>query len=261
MSTLPPSTPFDYAPAPNGRNDRRALRAQRKAAAAQLRWQRQQLRLRLRAARRTSMVGPLLLLVCGFAFLLLQTGRLQWIAVFWWLGRWWPAALIGAGCVLVGEWSLDRHEGADQLASEGLPPLAVAVAPRRVLGGGAAFLLFLIAIVGLCSMGIQRGAGWLQDNLQNNLDQAFSQSGFGKWRQLLSANQEFTQNLQAPLASAGALTLDLQRGDITVSGSSQDGNVHVAVHQRLFAWQRDELERRRPSRPASTGTALTCTSP
>lgn len=243
MSSTPPP-PFGTAPGPvpnPGANDRRTLRAQRQAAAAQARWQRDQLRMQMRAARQRSIVGPIMLVGVGIVLLLLESGRLHWPDVLDWLGHWWPVILIAAGILMAAEWALDRQ----QFANAG-----TAVVPRRTLGGGAVGILLVLAFIGACVMAAEHGSRWAR----HNLDRDMTESGFGDWRQFLGVRREFTQDLQAPLSADGTLTVDNPRGDVTLSGSSQDGQVHVTVHQHVYTWQQNEVEgRRRTEQPTLTG--------
>ncbi|MGI4828394.1 MAG: DUF4097 family beta strand repeat-containing protein [Janthinobacterium lividum] len=234
MSTAPPPPPFGYSPGPNTGPgyDRRTLKAQRRAAAQQAQFQRAQFREQIRAARRGSVLGPILLVSIGIVLLLLETDRLHWPAVFLWLGRWWPGILIGAGLVMLAEWAIDRKR---------VSPAGVSLAPRRVLGGGATALLILLALLGAGSMAVQNSSAWARHNLNSN----YAGRDFGDWRKVFGSRSESTRQMQTPLAADGSLTVDDPRGDITVTGSSQDGQVHVTVHQHIFAWQTDGAQERR----------------
>ena len=243
MSSTPPP-PFGTVPG-QGPNppvyDRRALRAQRQAAATQARWQRDQIRMQMRAARRTSAVGPLLLVAIGIILLLLESGRLRWPDVLGWLGHWWPAILIAAGLLMLAEWALDRQ----QIANAG-----TAVVPRRTLGGGTVGILLVLAFIGACVMAAEHGSMWARNNLRHGLDE----NGFGDWRQFLGVRSDFTEDLQAALSPDGTLTVEDPHGDITVTGSSPDSQVHVTVRQHIYTWQQNEVEdRRRSEQPMLTG--------
>ena len=246
MSTTPPPPPFGYTPlgsspsfAPPSRAD---LRAQRQAAQAQGRWQRDQARVQMRSRQRSSAVGPLLLVAIGIILLLLQTGRLAPGTALLWFSAWWPAILIGAGAVLLLEWALDRRP-----SNEG-----TALTPRRVLGGLAATSLFLVAAGGIGLTAVRRSI--LGDQLgqqfgdpawdRTDLGRQMTRHGLGGWEEIFGKHQEFTENLQAPLSPTGELTVVDPHGDVTVTGSSEDGQVHVTVHQRLLVLQSADLNRR-----------------
>src|ERR1700739_1969562 len=105
MSSYPPPPPQNPPPPsqppyndPNAwRAQRQAMKAQRYAMRAQARMQRAQMKAQMRAMRRGSTSGPVLLLALGAIFLLAQTGKMSWFSVATWYGSWWPVVLIGAG--------------------------------------------------------------------------------------------------------------------------------------------------------------------
>ena len=74
---------------------------------AQARMQRSQARIQMRAMRRGSIVGPLVILTVGIVFLLVQTGRLSWAHALDWYAGYWPFVMIGAGIILLIEWAID----------------------------------------------------------------------------------------------------------------------------------------------------------
>lgn len=221
MSTPPPN--FGYAPPIQPvPADRRTQRANRRAANVQARQGREQARLRQRALQRRSVTGPILLVTAGVLLLLLQTGRLHWTDVLTWLSVWWPAILIGSGALLILEWIFDRQFS----ATPGGP------APPRVLGGAATALLLFLAIVGAGLTLARRSTSFFG----NALDAPWFGNGRNNhWDQLLGTRSDFTGNLTASLGPEGELTVNNPHGDITVTGSSQDGQAHVSVHQHLFS--------------------------
>ena len=229
MSSTPPPPFSPYS----GQSsfDRRTLRAQRRAATQQARLRRDQFRSQMRAARRRSIVGPILLVALGSVLLVVQAGYLGWPQVLAWLGRWWPAVLIIAGCIMVAEWALDRRQ---------LSPEGAMIGPRRFLGGGAVTLLILLALVGAGMMAAENGSAWAR----HNLDQSVTHNGFGDWRQVFGVRSETTETLHTPLSADGSLTINDPHGDVEVTGSSTDGEVHVSVTRHIFAWQRSDADRR-----------------
>src|SRR5580658_8377682 len=140
MSSYPPPPPSQppYNDPNAWRAQRQAMKAQRYAMKAQARMQRAQMKAQMRAMRRGSIAGPVLLLALGVVFLLAQTGKISWWAVAAWYGTWWPVVLIGAGVILLAEWFYD-HEMNPDAATRG----------RRTLGGGVVFLLVLMAFAGI----------------------------------------------------------------------------------------------------------------
>ena len=232
MSTPPPN--FGYTPVPPAPTDRRTQKAQNRAAKEQGRLQNDQARLQAqlqrRALQRRSISGPVLLVILGIFLLLLQFGRLHWDAVLTWLSLWWPAILIGTGLLMIVEWLLDQR----------ISSIRGAPAPRRILGGAATTLLLLLAITGAGLMLARRSGSFFRDVLSSPL----IGSGRNNWTELLGVHSDFTSEQSAPLGPSGELTIDDPRGDVTVTGSSEDGQVHVSIHQHLFTLEHDDLNSR-----------------
>ena len=88
--------------------ERAYQRAQTAAWKAQAKAQRDQYRAYWRGQRRTSLVGPLLLIVIGVVFFLVHTGRIAMFAFFTWYAHWWPLLLIVIGVLRLAEWAYDR---------------------------------------------------------------------------------------------------------------------------------------------------------
>ena len=221
-SSAPPITP------PSTVWDRRALREQRRAAEAAARQQRALHKIQMRALRRTSIFGPLLLVAIGVLFLLLELGRLRPDAVLQWMAHWWPLLLLSAGIVLIAEWAVDTRR-----AGQGHATL-----PRRTLGAGGAFLLILVTIAGLGAMAV-RNTDFLQHNLSGDMAETWD------FDQIFAQHTEETQELTSPLAPGALLSVKNYKGDINITGESPDGQVHVSVHQRWVGWSSDDLSRKR----------------
>ncbi len=241
MSTPPPPPLYGQVPETPSGFDRRAIKAQRRFAAAQMKQQRAQSRAASRAARRGSAVGPLLLVGIGLILLLLQTGHLRWSQVFSWLGHWWPVVLILAGVLMLAEWAWDGR----QLAQSG-----TVLPSRRFLGGGTVTLLLLLGIVGAGMMAAQNSSFWMR----RHLDERFWDSGMSDWPKVLGVSSDYEDELHASLLPNGTLTVEDPRGDVTITGSSTDGQAHVAVHQHVSAWHSVSAdERRRAEKAQLTG--------
>lgn len=225
MSTQMPN--LGYTPAPP---DRRTQRAQRRAARDQARLGRDQARMQKRMLQHRSVSGPVLLIAVGITLLLLQTGRLRWNDVLTWLSLWWPAILIATGAVMILEWVLDHQRSATQ---GGLPP-------RRILGGAATALLLLVAAAGAGLTFARHNASFFRDAL----NAPWIGNGRNSGSPFFGVHREFTSDLRATLAPDGELTVENPRGDVTVTGSSQDGQVHISVHQHLFTEGGEDLNAR-----------------
>ncbi len=227
MSSYPPPPPPPSGPYPpvydrrTMRVQRQILRAQARAQQAQQRALRYQLRAQRRALRRGSIVGPLLIVAVGVVLLLAQTGRLSCGQSLAWYGRWWPAVLIAAGIILLLEWALDQRSGR---------PASV-----RVVGGGVVSSLILLAVLGLASRALQYGFTWrnqLLDNQYDGLDYLFGEEH--------DANSSMSQTLPA----GSSLVLHDPHGDVTVTGASSDGQVHVNLYTQTYGWKKSDVERK-----------------
>jgi DUF4097 and DUF4098 domain-containing protein YvlB len=223
MSSYPPPPPGQYPPV----YDRNAMRAQRQMLRAQVRIQqaqqraaRHQLRAQRRSLRRGSIVGPLIVVALGVIFLLAQTGNVSWGQLLEWYGRWWPAVLIAAGVILLLEWMIDQHR-------------ANSAGHIRVVGGGVIFLLILLALAGISSRGVEYGLNWR--------DQTFGK-GFTKWDQLYGDRRDEDSSVNWAMTAGSSLLIRDPHGDVTVSGSSDDGQVHVEVHTQTYAWKDSDAQ-------------------
>jgi DUF4097 and DUF4098 domain-containing protein YvlB len=225
MSSYPPPPPSNPGPpnygqypsnSPNPASyNRDVWKAQRRAMKQQARAQRDMARMQMRAMKRRSIVGPLFLLALGVVFLLAQMGKLSYAEAAIWYGRWWPLVLVAAGLVLLAEWALDQQMHARGGAYRG-----------RVLGGGVVVLLVFMAIAGVGSRASNPAWMWK--------DRHFG-SGFPGFDVALGERHDFDDSLSSPIASGGSLLIRNPHGDVTVTGSSDDGQVHVSVHKEAFA--------------------------
>ncbi|HSU18480.1 MAG TPA: DUF4097 family beta strand repeat-containing protein [Acidobacteriaceae bacterium] len=199
-----------------GKDQARMFRAQMKAQREQMRWQR-------RSLRRGSLVGPLVLLGVGIVLLLAQTGRISWAHTLAWYGRWWPVVLIGAGVVLFAEWMLDQQRQ-DEL---GRPT------GSRVLGGGVVFLLLLLAFVGWSVRWADTDAAWRNHYLGHD---------FGGLSRVLGEAHESDAATTQPIPAGAGLVIHNPFGAVSVTGSSDDGQVHVNIHKQVYAWHESEAD-------------------
>jgi DUF4097 and DUF4098 domain-containing protein YvlB len=231
MSSYPPPPPGHYPP-PYDRAQRKAqqqmLKAQARAAQAQARAQRQQIRMQQRSLRRRSVLGPLILVGIGVAFLLTELGRISWGQSLEWYSRWWPAVLIAAGMVLLAEWAVDQR-------------LPSAQGQVRSIGAGVVFLLVLLALTGLSAHGIEYGMAWH--------DNAFGDN-YARLNHLFGDRHDAEDTLSSSIAPGATLVIHNPHGDVTLSGDSTDGEVHVSVHTESYAWKdADAADKARRLRP------------
>lgn len=219
----PPPPPYD----PNAwKAQQRMAKMQQQAAAqaqkAQLRMQRAQWKAQRQAMRQRSMIGPVLLIAIGVIALLLQTGKLSWGQAALWYAHWWPAVLILAGVLLVVEWMVAR----DRIEA-GQP------APR--VGGGLIFLLIVLALIGTMINASEKHDWWHGDSIHWSN---------GDWEHFMGDEHESDSELSSSIASGAPLLIRTQRGDVTVTGSSTDGQVHVSVHKKVRAWDDENRNKR-----------------
>ena len=254
MATYPPGTP--PVPPPPGpppgydpRAYRQAMREQMRAQRDAFRAQRRQIRYQMLGMRRSSILGPILLIGLGILFLLVQTGRLNQ-QLFWdRVGQWWPLLLLFAGIVLLAEWTFDQF----RLRDPNQPRY------RRSLGGGAVILILFLCFGGLIVRGIHNGdqnfmaRDFLAHHFMVNLDDI---------DEFFGDKHESDQTLDFPLSAGGTLAVVNPRGNVTVSGTSDDGRIHVAIHKQVYASSDSEADSKAQQlTPASSdngfGTTLT----
>lgn len=218
MSTNPPPYP---PPGPPYGNDwkyqRRVMKEQARAQRDMLRAQSAAYRYQTRNMRRGSIIGPLLIIALGVVFLLIQTGRLDGHQVWSWYGQWWPVVLIGAGVVMFLEWTFDKFTHTDPSH-----PFY-----RRSMGGGVFSLLLLLIFVGIIFSGFRRDDGSFfghHFNInQNNIDE------------LIGDKHESDQSIIQALPSGAGFSVDNPRGDVFISGTSDDNRIHITVHKEIYS--------------------------
>jgi DUF4097 and DUF4098 domain-containing protein YvlB len=225
MGSYPPPPP---PPGPPYGNDwkyqRQVLKDQARAQRDILRAQRDAYRYQARGMRRSSILGPLVLITIGVLFLLVQTGRLQAYRLWDWYGRFWPLLLVGAGVIMLLEWAYDQYAQSDPTQPR----------YRRRLGGGVFTLLLLLALSGIIFSGVRDGGHTrMFDGLninQDNLDE------------FLGDKHESDQTLAQSFPAGATLNVDNPRGDVTISGTSDDNQIHVAVHKEVYTRSDSEAD-------------------
>lgn len=229
MANYPPPYPPPGAPGgPPYGNDwkyqRRMLKDQARAQRDMFRAQREAYRYQMRGLRRSSILGPLVLITIGVIFLLIQTGHLQSLRFWEWYGRFWPLLLVAAGAIMLLEWAYDQY-----MQSGSTQPHY-----RRRIGGGVFTLLVLLAVTGLIFSGIHAGGhsrvfnGWNIN--QDNLDE------------FLGDKHESDQTVVQAFPAGASLNVDNPRGDITISGTSDDNQIHVDVHKEVYTRSDSEAD-------------------
>jgi hypothetical protein len=217
MAGYPP--PYPYDPKQQARMARDQVKAQLRAQKAALRAQRDLYRYQTRAAiighRRSSILGPIIVLAAGVLVLLIRLGRIPLSNFGEWYGRWWPLLLVGAGVILVAEWAFDQLP-----RPEGTPYV------RRGIGGGAIFLVILLAISGVI---VSHLHDFHDDILQNfsfdpdSIDQFFGEK------------HETSATSEAAFAAGSSLVINNPHGDVTIAGKSDDNQIHVTVNKQIYS--------------------------
>jgi DUF4097 and DUF4098 domain-containing protein YvlB len=180
-----------------------------------IRAQRDAYRQQMRGLRRSSILGPIVLITIGILFLLVQTGHMASHSLWDWYGRFWPFLLVGAGVILLLEWGFDQYTQSDSQPHY-----------RRRVGGGVFTLLILLAITGVIFSGVRDGGRTKLLNgfniNQDNLDE------------FLGDKHESDQTLDQAFPANSNLTVDNPRGDVTLTGTSDDNQIHIAVHKEVY---------------------------
>ena len=222
MANYPPPYP---PPGPPYGNDwkyqRRMMKEQARMQRDVLRIQQQAYRQQLRGMRRGSIVGPLLVIAIGIIFFLVQTGHMSGHDLWLWYGHWWPVLLVGTGIVMLLEWAFDQY------MHTGDTPLR-----RRSVGGGVFTLLLLLGLAGIFVSGVRDGHffGKPMNINQDNLDE------------FMGDKHESDQTLSQDFPVGTSLSVDNPRGDISVSGTSDDNQIHVSVHKQVFTRSDSEAD-------------------
>lgn len=225
--------------------DRASTRAQAAAWRAQARAQRDQWKMYRNSQRRSSIIGPLLLIATGVVVYLVHVGRVEPLRFFGWYAHWWPVLLIAIGVLRLAEWAFDRARRPQD-----------APAMRYTVGGGVVFAVIVLSCLGLV---LHAGGDWRADrNGVGFLMRDFTDGGhvgslFGE------KHEEDAAPVVHDLVAGTLLSIDNPHGDVTVTGTSDDGRLHLSVHKEVFTNSDSTAEERlRAVSPVleSTGTAL-----
>jgi DUF4097 and DUF4098 domain-containing protein YvlB len=192
------------------------MRDQARAQREMFRAQRDAYRAQYRGLRRGSIVGPIMVITIGVLFLLVQMGKLSSYRLWNWFGQWWPLLLIGIGVVVLIEWGFDQTFG----RNEGQPYV------RRSIGGGVVALLIVMVVLGVVFETIHDGGReFFAHNFSLNPDDV---------DQFLGDKHESDQTLTQTFPTGESLQVDNPRGDVTISGTSDDNQVHVLLHKEVY---------------------------
>jgi Putative adhesin/Domain of unknown function (DUF5668) len=226
MGNYPPP-PYPPPGPPYGgdwKYQREVLKQQARAQRDMAKAQRDAYRYQVRGLRRSSILGPILLISVGVIFLLVQTGRLASERLWDWYSRFWPLLLVGAGVILLLEWGFDQYVQSDPDRPH----------YRRRLGGGVFSLLLLLIFSGAIFSGMRHGGSsklfpGMSLN-QDNLDE------------FLGDKHESDQTITQAIPNGASLSIDNPRGDVTVSGTSDDNQIHIAIHKEVYTSSDSEAD-------------------
>ena len=237
----PAGPPFGLDGRQQARFYRQQMKYQARAQKDAFRAQRELYREQARALRRTSIVGPLLVIAIGVVLLLIQFGTIPAHRFEEWYGRFWPVFLVAVGLILVLEWAFDHHS-----TQSGVPFV------RRGPGAGVIFLLILLALIGASISGFR-----------DRVLPAFhvDAEDFG---QFLGDRHDFTQQIDQAFPANTTLTIDNPHGDVTITGASADDQIHIVVNKQVYTWGDTNASARADQlspRITATGPNLTVTVP
>src|ERR1700678_3983501 len=178
MGNYPPPYPPPGPPyGGDWKYQREVLKQQARAQRDMAKAQRDAYRYQVRGMRRSSILGPVLLISVGVLFLLVQTGRLASQNLWEWYSRFWPLLLVCAGVLLLLEWGFDQY-----IQSDPTQPRY-----RRRLGGGVFTLLLILIITGAILSGVREGGhSKMFDGMNITQD---------NWDEFLGDKHESDQNL------------------------------------------------------------------
>jgi DUF4097 and DUF4098 domain-containing protein YvlB len=213
----PTGSPYGYDPRQQRRILRDQAKAQRDMFKAQRDLYRQQQRnvlMQARGMRRGSILGPLIVVAVGVMLLIVRVGWLPFPRFAASYGRWWPLLFVAAGLVLVLEWAFDQRERPGQTPQV-----------RRRIGGGVFLLLLVLAVTGAIVRGMNDQDLWAH-GFSINPD---------NWAEFLGDKHEREQSLDHGFPAGTSLSIDDPHGDITLSGTSSDGQIHIVANKQVYA--------------------------
>ncbi len=229
MAGAPPPYPPPYPPQGDWKFQRRVMRdqarAQRDVTRSQWKLYREQQRAQMRSMRGVrggSMLGPLLLIGVGVVFLLLRIGQLSYASVASWYERWWPLVLLAGGVILLAEWAFDQTRPEDHPYYR-----------RSRVGGGVIFLMLLLCIPGIVLSASRGDLNWFSHGISMNEDNL---------DQFLGDRHESDQMFDQAIAAGSSLIVNNPHGDIAVSGTSDDGQIHISAHKQVYSRSDEEAE-------------------
>jgi DUF4097 and DUF4098 domain-containing protein YvlB len=163
-------------------------------------------------------VGPLILIVIGVLFLLRNFGYS--IPLFHHFVQYWPLLLVLIGLVRLAEYFAARSAGQ----------------PVPHMGAGTVFLLVVVVAVGSVLSAVYHGRNQINwGSVRDNVDMD------DEWMHLFGNQYTYDGELTQALPAGGAVRVNCERGNITVSNWDQP-QVKVVYHKRIFAGSQREAD-------------------
>ncbi|MGH9509244.1 MAG: DUF4097 family beta strand repeat-containing protein [Terriglobales bacterium] len=160
------------------------------------------------AAPRRSFVGPLVLILVGVIFLLVNAGMLSMRTFGLWFANYWPVLLILWGLHKLWEYNQAKQGGY----------------AARGIGFGSVFAIFMIIVIGSMATGLTR-VPWdrIGDEIQMDGDEFPFPFPFGR-------KYHFSETMEQAFPAGGSLRVASDRGDIQVMASADD-KLHILVNK------------------------------
>jgi DUF4097 and DUF4098 domain-containing protein YvlB len=218
----PQGSPFGFDARTQARFARQQVKAQMRAQKMAFRAQRMAYKQQARAMRRSSILGPLLVVGIGVVLLLIRLDRLPLSTFTDWYARWWPLLFVAGGIILAIEWAFDHH------STQGGVPFV-----RRGVGGGVVLLLIALALFGSAISTFRMHpvfAGWHVD--PDDLGEFFGE------------RHEYQQEIVQPFPKGTTLNVQNPHGDVTIVGKSDDNKIHVVVNKQVYGWNEEDASGR-----------------
>jgi len=177
---------------------------------------------------RRSFAGPVILIILGLLFLLVNMHQLSKERLLTLFAHYWPLLLILWGVIKLVEYQQSQRDGV----------------PARGIGAGGVFLMIMIVVFGLIATGVAPHLGEIRDHINiddNDLDNLFGET--------FNFDDHLAQEIPAAVTS---LRVNNDHGAVRVTASN-DSQITVSVRKRVGADdQKDADKYNTQTRPAIT---------
>jgi hypothetical protein len=166
--------------------------------------------------------GPIVLIGVGVLLLLVSSGRLSARQFFTLFAEYWPVVLIVWGLVKLVEYMQAKREGL----------------PAPGIGAGGVVLLIFLILIGSAISAARRG----MDRVDWNKVGEHVQFGDEDMGDLFGTKYDFTDSLDHDFPANGSLKVQVDRGEVKISPSS-DNKLHIAIRKSVYADNQDEAKK------------------